>query len=143
MIDEARSNHSRILAWAARVSEVFDRPETLFRRHEAHDVDCVKQSRMACSSAFLVSVSVHCLFCKSVFGTCALGLRRKEHLLSPPTSSVVCLPLHVPDVEPLGNIFQPHYEVGGGSRHTFSSQRSFRIVSDAVLIFLHILVAAW
>ena len=30
MIDEARSNHLRILAWAARVFEVFDPPETLF-----------------------------------------------------------------------------------------------------------------
>ena len=65
-----------------------------------------------------LSVSVRCLFCKSVFGTCAHGLLRKEHLLSPLTSRVVCLPLHVPDVEHLGNIFQPHFEVGGGSRHT-------------------------
>ena len=59
-----------------------------------------------------------CLFSKSVFDACALGLLRKEHLLSPLTSRVVCLPLHVPDVEHLGNIFQPHYEVGGGSRRT-------------------------
>ena len=84
-----------------------------------------------------------CLICKRVFGTCALGLLRKEHLLSPLTSRVVCLPLHVPDVEHLGSIFQPHFEVGGGSRHTFSSQRSVCIVSDALLIFLHILVASW
>ena len=44
------------------------------------------------------------------------GFPRKEHLVSPLTCRLVCLPLNVPDVEHLVNIFQPQFEVGGASR---------------------------
>ena len=113
-IDEERSNHSR----------GFGRGQPASPRCSIHQKPSASSRSACCRLCPAVmdgllkrlSVSVRCLFCKSVFGKCALGLRRKEHLLSPLTSRVVCLPLRVPDVEHLGNIFQPHFEVGGGSR---------------------------